>query len=319
MKKCWLALGVFGLAALSGALYAESLFTLAARRKSFLFSILKAQKESLDDPEQARKIQVSRLALRKLPMQTLTLASHDGITLTGHWLPAAGTPRRTIILMHGWRSSWDVDFGPIATYLHENGCHLLFAEERGQGASEGRYITFGVLERRDLQSWVRALSHWEPTGLPLYLYGVSMGAAAVLMASVLPMDRHVHGIIADCGYTSPSAIMTAVLDRDSHIPSQLAYAAAARVFRRRSGLDPADYSALEAMKTNTIPTLFIHGDADPLVPLSMTYENYHACRAPKELLIVPGAVHAASSITAPAAYQQKLMHFFQTYDGAPQP
>lgn len=303
-----------GLAALSGALYAESLFSLAARRKSFLFSILKAQKESLDDPEQAKRIQECRFALRQLPMKTLSIVSHDGITLTGHWLPASGTPRRTVILMHGWRSAWDVDFGPIASFLHENGCHLLFAEERGQGASEGRYITFGGLERRDIQSWVRALSQWELANLPLYLYGVSMGAAAVLMASVLPMNRHIHGIIADCGYTSPSAIMTAVLDRDSHLPSKLSYAAAARVFRRHSGMDPAQFSALEAMKTNTIPTLFIHGDADPLVPLSMTYENYRACRAPKDLLIVPGAVHAASAITAPEAYQQKLMAFFQSYD-----
>lgn len=54
------------------------------------------------------------------------------------------------------------------------------------------------------------------------------------------------------------------------------------------------YSSVCAMKENRIPVLFIHGDDDTFVPVTMTYENYKACTAPKELLIVPGADHAMS-------------------------
>lgn len=314
MNKTLLALGGFGLAALAGAFYTESLLSFATRRRSVLFSILKAQKEARDDPALGRIIHQGRATLHRLPMKRVCIHSTDGLTLTGRYLPAQGEARRTLLLAHGWRSSWGTDFGPIAPFLHQNGCNLLLINQRGQGDSQGTYITFGVQERLDLQRWVKALAR-NPE--PLYLYGVSMGAASALMATALPMAQPLTGVIADCGYTSPQAIMTAVLERDTNLPSGPTYRAAARAFHHHAGLDFDDCSALEAMKSNDIPTLFIHGDADPLVPVSMTWENYRACRGPKEILIVPGAVHAASSATAPQLYQETLLDFFQRCEKGP--
>lgn len=46
------------------------------------------------------------------------------------------------------------------------------------------------------------------------------------------------------------------------------------------------------MRKNKIPVLFIHGDEDRYVPVWMTYSNYEACAAEKELYIVHGAAHA---------------------------
>ena len=37
--------------------------------------------------------------------------------------------------------------------------------------------------------------------LPIYLYGQSMGAAAVLMASGYRLPSEVKGLIADCGFS----------------------------------------------------------------------------------------------------------------------
>ena len=45
---------------------------------------------------------------------------------------------------------------------------------------------------------------------PVYLAGVSMGATSVLMATALPLPANVRGVIADCGFTSPRAIMAQV-------------------------------------------------------------------------------------------------------------
>ena len=56
-------------------------------------------------------------------------------------------------------------------------------EQRCCGESEGKYITFGAKEKWDVQRWAIYVSERNKEKLPIYLYGQSMGASAVLMAS----------------------------------------------------------------------------------------------------------------------------------------
>ena len=61
--------------------------------------------------------------------------------------------------------------------------------------------------------------------------------------------------------------------------------------RRRLHVGSKDCTAPDALRKSRIPVLFIHGTDDKFVPVTMTYENYQACAAPKRLFIVPGAEH----------------------------
>ena len=70
---------------------------------------------------------------------------------------------------------------------------------------------------------------------------------------------------------------------------------------------PKDYSTLEAMKSCEVPVLFFHGTDDKFVPVQMTFENYKACRAPKQLFIVPGAEHGMSYVVETEKYQNKVL------------
>ncbi|MFR7743588.1 MAG: hypothetical protein ACLU3I_10065 [Acutalibacteraceae bacterium] len=82
---------------------------------------------------------------------------------------------------------------------------------RAHGQSEGVYITFGIHERRDAATWAQyAAMHFGPDH-PLFLGGLSMGATTVLLASALELPPSVRGVIADCGFSSPEAIMRSVL------------------------------------------------------------------------------------------------------------
>ena len=67
-------------------------------------------------------------------------------------------------------------------------------------------------------------------------------------------------------------------------------------------------------ENHTIPCLFVHGTEDDFVPWRMTMENYYACRAPKDLLLVNGAGHGLSFLAAPEVYRQKVLDFFAVYD-----
>jgi len=247
--------------------------------------------------------------------EIVKIQSYDGLTLTGHWRPAPNA-KRVIIAMHGWRSTWSRDFGIIADFWYESGCSVLYAEQRGQGKSDGDYMGFGLLERYDCLEWIRWVNEHTGERLPVYLGGVSMGATTVLMTSGMELPDTVKGIVADCGFTSPYAIWKHVVENNLHMPYAFYQAAANDLCRKKIHVGAKEYSAVDAMKKCKVPVLFIHGTDDKFVPVEMTYENYKACVAPKRLLVVPGADHGMSYQMDKAGYENSLFEFFAAYDTA---
>ena len=71
------------------------------------------------------------------------------------------------------------------------GHNLLLIDERAHGRSEGRTITFGIQERWDVESWARFAVERFGADVQIILYGVSMGAATVLMAAGLDLPENV--------------------------------------------------------------------------------------------------------------------------------
>lgn len=250
--------------------------------------------------------------LKQKETTQIEIKGFDGITLVGHWYPAENA-KRVIVALHGWRSSWNRDFGMISDFWHDNGCSVIYAEQRGQNNSQGDYISFGLAERFDCLSWINWATQ-ECDGLPIYLAGISMGATTVLMASGFGLSESVHGILADCGFTSPQAIWKHVANKNLHLPYGIHGIVAGSMFRKKLNMECDEYSTLDAMQTNKTPILFVHGAADNFVPVTMTYDNYYACTAPKRLLIVPGANHGMSYTVEREKYQKTLLEFFEDFD-----
>lgn len=245
--------------------------------------------------------------------QTVELEARDGEKLIGHWF-FQEEAKRTIVAMHGWRSSWGDDFGMIADFWLNNSCNVLFAEQRGQNNSGGNYIGFGLLERYDCADW----AFWvqQQCNLPIYLSGVSMGAATVLMASALPLPENIRGIMADCGYTSPHAIWEHVATDALHLSySEWRKKTIDAICAQNLNGESAYYSCEDALKECTVPVLFVHGSDDTFVPVDMTYQNYKACASEKRLLIVPGAGHGQSYWTEREKYENVTQNFWADFDG----
>ncbi len=246
------------------------------------------------------------------PHQEVTIKNRDGMTLVGHWFERENA-KRVVILFHGWRSSWSTDFAPAIPFFEEEGCNLLLVEQRSHGKSDGEYIGFGVYERFDCLDWIEYAAT-RANGLPVYLCGISMGASTVLMAAGLGIPPCVHGIIADCGFTSPRAIWAHVIKKNAKIGEKLSYPLANYFISKKAGYRGEDASTLDAMKVCRVPVLFVHGDADGFVPVSMTEQNYEACSADKTLLIVKGADHGTSYLVDPESYQNHVRELFKKYD-----
>lgn len=262
------------------------------------------------DFSKIRRDAANQLAAREHEIVEIT--AKDGVHLVGHWF-CRDAAKRTIVAMHGWRSSWVDDFGIISDFWLRSGCNVLFAEQRGQNNSGGDYIGFGLLERYDCADW----TFWvqEQCSLPIYLCGISMGAATVLMASALPLAENVRGIMADCGFTSPHAIWEHVA-KDSlrlHYNGWRRKTVDAICNQNLNG-ESAYFSCEDALRVCTLPVLFVHGSDDQFVPVEMTYQNYQACTAPKQLLIVPGADHGMSYYLEKSRYEQEMAKFWKKYD-----
>lgn len=306
-------LGLSGIALAAGAIYTELMTTVVSRRRTpatdAVVAIATGHEPAPPDPTVA---ELTR-RLKETPMETVAIRSRDDYVLRAHWYPAEGA-KRTVILVHGWHSRWYVDFSASAPFLHDNACNLLLVEQRAHGESGGDLISYGINERYDVLSWLEWVEQ-NHGGLPLYLCGISMGAATVLMTAGLPVAGRVQGILADCGYSTPDEIVSLTLKKNIGGLAGPTLAAVNLNCKLREGFTLKDYAPIEAMTANKdVPCLFVHGDADDFVPWRMSLENYYACRAPKELLIIHGAGHGLSFLVDPDRYKQKVLDFFAAYD-----
>ncbi len=255
-------------------------------------------------------------ALEAIEHEDVEICSYDGTRLVGHWYPCEN-PKRIIVAMHGWRSSWSQDFGIIAKSWFDSDCSVLFCEQRGQGESGGDYMGFGLLERFDCLEWIKwVCEKTEGETTPIYLGGVSMGGATILMTAGFDLPERVHGIVADCAFTSPHAIWRHVVQNNLHIPYGLYSAVARDICKKKIQMGSDEYSCIDAMKRCRVPVLFIHGTDDRFVPVSMTYENYKACAAERRLLVVPGADHGLSYLKDKKSYEEAVTKFWNDYDEA---
>ena len=267
---------------------------------------------SSDLSETVAAIMDAAKKLEETEHEQIEITAQDGTTLVGHWF-CPENAKRIIIAMHGWRSTWSQDFGAIAPFWFDNDCAVLFAEQRGQGNSGGEYMGFGLLERYDCLDWINWVNERTEQKYPVYLAGVSMGASTVLMTAGLDLPENVKGVIADCGYTSAYDIWKHVVKDNMKLSYGLRGLMIDRICQKKINTNSKGITTLTAMQKTQIPILFIHGTDDKFVPVRMTYENYKACNAPKELLIVPGAIHGQSYDVEQEKYEAATRRFWNMY------
>ncbi len=160
----------------------------------------------------------------------------------------------------------------------------------------------GWPERRDVVRWCQQLIAEDPEA-EIVLYGVSMGAATVMMASgEADLPVQVRCVIEDCGYTSVWDEFSGQLKELFGLPPFPVLNAADLVCRIRAGYSITEASALRQVERSVTPTLFIHGEEDTFVPFWMREGLYHGAFCETDKLAVPGAPLAETAVVAPELY-----------------
>lgn len=248
--------------------------------------------------------------IRGLPCEYVTITSHDGLILSGRYYHVKdGAP--VDIGFHGYHSSAFTDFAggsELSMHLEHN---LLLIDQRAHGRSQGKTITFGIQERLDAVSWIEYVIQRFGQDTQIVLYGVSMGAATVLMASGQELPGNVKGIIADCPYSSPMEIILHV-GRSNPLPQWLIkpfVIIGAKVYGRFNILET---DVVRAVTNANIPILIIHGEEDGFVPCEMSEPAYHANPAMVTRVTFPGADHALSYLMDTKRYWKIVTAFMES-------
>ncbi len=248
-----------------------------------------------------------------LPHTEVSIRSHDGLKLCGTYYEfEKGAP--IDILFHGYHGCAKQDLSGGVFRCRALGHNVLIVDHRAAGKSEGHVITFGINESRDCVAWAHYVAREIDPNAKIFLGGISMGAATVLMASAMELPTNVVGTVADCGYTSARDIIKKVI-RDMHLPADLLYPfvrIGARLFGR---FDPDENSPIASMPNCRLPVIFFHGETDAFVPISMSRENYEACTASKHFVITPNAGHGLCFPVDPPTYVREIKAFFEPLIG----
>ena len=263
--------------------------------------------DQFDAVHEGIKKSVSRMAAR--PYESVTITSYDGIKLFARYYHVADHAP-VYIMLHGYKSSSILDCSGVSHFAKQLGHNAIVVDQRSHGLSEGNVITFGIKERRDCLSWISYAKERFGADVPIMLFGLSMGAATVLMVNDLELPKNVKGIIADCPYSSPKEIIMKVA-REMHFPPRLMLPfvwLAGWIFGH---FNLFESSAIDAVKTSKIPTLILHGNTDELVPCDMSKRMRDINPSNVSLELFEGAGHGLSYIIDPVKYEKNVIQFIQ--------
>ncbi len=239
-----------------------------------------------------------------LPYENLQIAAPD--PLAAWFIP--GSSRATIVLLHGLNGERSSVL-EVAKVLHAAGYSLLLPDLPGHGASGGAITTYGYREAVDITAAVRYLQG-RPDVDPqrIGLMGWSLGAVtALLTAERVP---EVRGVVADSSFVT----LSEQLDHQGDYLDLLkpVYPLIRLYGAWFAGVDPASVRPRRAIAAlSPRPVLLIHGQDDLSMPVAGAYTLYAAAGEPKDLWVVPGAVHTAARAVAPAEYDRRTIAFFR--------
>jgi pimeloyl-ACP methyl ester carboxylesterase len=243
-----------------------------------------------------------------LEYETIEFTTSDRLTLRGIWIPAPGSDKAVVIL-HGHGTSYDFDVYR-APYLHKAGFNVLLFDFRAHGRSDGKRMTFGYEERRDVLGAIEFLHHrgMQHIGLLGFSYG---GIVSMIFAADYP---GVEAVISDGG---PARMRTAIATRGVELgfPLWLTRPLAWLIIWMTSirlGVNLFQYEPINWVgKISPRPIFFIHGDHDQYLP---DFDDlYAAARQPKELWRLPEAGHTTASQLYPEEHARRVIEFFSRY------
>lgn len=240
------------------------------------------------------------------------LYTDDGYKLVGiEFLPENEVPHKYALVLHGY-TGWKEEMFPYAKHYVKAGYRVFVPDMRCSGQSEGDFIGMGYTDSRDCMKWINYMVKEDPDA-QIVIHGQSMGAATALMMSGLPeLPSNVCAIVSDAAYTDAYSMFGDKITEWFYLPPFPLVDGSCLMLRLRGGYNLKKADALAAVQKSSTPILFIHGDKDAMIPVSMCYDLYEAAASYKELFIVEGVGHAQTIDKDPTKFWERIDGFLDT-------
>lgn len=244
--------------------------------------------------------------LNTIPKQTLVIKSFDGLSLYGDYFN--NNSDTTIIFFHGYNARPLNNFALVAKTLFDEGYNILLVTQRSHGISEGKYITFGINERKDVISWCNKINlDYNPKNI--IIYGLSMGCATVAMSLELDLPSNVKAAVLDCGFKSIPDLLDHLSMTAMKRKSKLALKMMELFAKLFGKFDIYASSAIKSIENSKIPCFFLHGKDDNIVPFFHGEDNFNACKTYKDAIFIDNVTHARAFYAAYPDGKDKLLNF----------
>lgn len=241
------------------------------------------------------------------------VCTDDGYRLVGvEFLPADTSSHKYVLVLHGY-TGWKEEMFPYAKHYVDMGYHAIVPDMRCSGESEGDYIGMGYTDCYDCLKWLDIINASDPEA-EIVIHGQSMGASTALMMSGLDsLPANVTAIVSDAAYTDAYSMFGDKITDWFSLPPFPLVDGACLMLRLRGGYNLKDAAPIEAVKKSSTPILFIHGDKDAMIPVSMCYDLYEAAASEKEISIITGAGHAQAIDKNPDEFWLTIDKFISSH------
>lgn len=207
------------------------------------------------------------------------------------WLPATTAPRGTMLYLHGNGLNMSANVA-LAKQYQALGLSVLMIDYRGYGLSDGDFPQ---------EAWVyadadAALSYLQDQRQvelsSLIVFGHSLGGAiAIDLAQKHP---EVAGLIVQSSFTSMESLAK-LQGWPNLFPLGL-------ILNQR-------FDSLSKVPQLAMPKLWIHGDADELIPAAMSQQLHAISSSPSTIQVIEGAGHNNVATIAGDRYNTMVQNF----------
>jgi uncharacterized protein len=271
-----------------------------------------------------------------LKFQTIQFHSRDGVLIRGWYIPADGpsgglgilpksghggeahASRGTIFYCHG-QNRTRIEMLPDAVFAHGLGYGGVLFDFRNQGQSDRAIMTVGYNERLDVLGAVDFAEHQLHAPHPYVVWGVSMGAAAALLAA--SESKEVDAVISDSSFLSfeDTAYHHWRLFF-SHIPSFPMVYEVLHWVAWRGNFHLDDFDVRKAVeRINPRPILFVAVAGDRRMPPSIAQALDGLASSPDKMLVVlSGTRHGEGFNSATVQYEDAVKRFLTNLETSAQ-
>ncbi len=246
-------------------------------------------------------------------LRTVRFSARDEALQLSAWYAATPGAKGAIILAHGRNACRGEelrgDSFELVAHFVRLGFSVLLVDLRGHGDSETSRLTFGRRERRDILGAVDFLLALGYASRSIGVLGASMGGVSAIGAAA--DEPAIGAIVTDSAFCTLHDVLRIQFVRLTRLPGWC-LPGATMVASVLTGEQLRRHTAAHDMeRLRDRPTLVIHAQHDPFVPVSHARALAHAGHA--QLWITNGNRHLSSYSEERTEYARVVGGFFQAH------